>query len=180
MKNAIGSAFRRLFASAPGVVVLVVALGVGVAYSATNGDTTANSDTTTSSDQSGGGEPHGGAVRAFRAPDLTDEQKQQLEAFRQCMSDQGVDLPDPPKPGARPDPSKRPDMPDPEKLRKAHDACADKLPDDLPAPPPGCGPGGPPGAKHGKGARFEMPAPPPGPPPAGGSESGQSDSQSNG
>jgi hypothetical protein len=83
---------------------------------------------------------------------LSDEDKQKLEDFRQCMSDQGVEPPPaPPKPGEDRTFKRRLKPPSEEERQKmddAFEACKDKLPEGA----QGMGPGGPCG-------------PPPGPPP---------------
>ena len=100
--------------------------------------------------------PPGGGAGVFFRDDLSDADKQKLENFRQCMEDNGA--PAPPEPGEI-DPSNPPKPPsaaDREKLRKAFEACKDKLPADMQkAGPPqvhafGCGPGAPHGTEHGK------------------------------
>jgi hypothetical protein len=87
---------------------------------------------------------------AIAGPDLSAEDRQKLEDFRQCMEDNGA--PGPPHRGEI-DPSDGPPKPpsaeDREKLEKAFEACKSKLPEKLrDAGPPGihtfrCGPGGP-------------------------------------
>ena len=87
---------------------------------------------------------------------------EEFEAFRQCMADNGVELPAPPEPGSGPPtgPPPRPDV-DRETLDAAHEACQDLLPEGArfghgqggPGGP-GCnggpgGPGGPGGAPRG-------------------------------
>jgi hypothetical protein len=106
---------------------------------------------------------------------LSDEDRQKLEDFRQCLSEQGAEPPEPPTfdPGNPPEPPSRAEI---EEMRKAHEACADKLPEDLqdiPGPSlnvgPGCGPGGPPPARKESGENqgdnqsqgFVVPAPAP-------------------
>lgn len=118
------------------------------------------------------GQERGFEMRLGPPPALSDEDQAKLEEFRQCMEDNGAPAP--------PDPSemrKRPrdgDMPEPpseeemEKIQKAHEACADKLPEGLDMHfggpgGPGCGraggPGGPPpGVQEG----TAVPAPPSG------------------
>jgi hypothetical protein len=109
--------------------------------------------------------------------DLSEEDRAALEDFRQCLSEQGAAPPqrlefDPDNP---PEPPSREEM---EEIRKAHEACKEKLPDDLqqrleeiPGPfgGPGCGPGGPPPARKESGdypgdtqsQSFVVPAPAP-------------------
>ena len=118
------------------------------------------------SGRSGGG---GGDIRTFQAPgpggagavmmfrdDLSDADRQKLDDFRSCMEENGA--PAPPEPGKF-DPSNPPKPPsadDQEKLRKAWEACKDKLPEDMQkAGPPGlhatgCRPGGLPPGESGK------------------------------
>jgi hypothetical protein len=85
-------------------------------------------------------------------PELSDEDEAALEEFRSCMEENGA--PAPPKPGEMRDRLKEGDMPEPpseadiEKIREAHEACEDKLPEGM-AGGVGCarigpGPGGPP------------------------------------
>ena len=104
--------------------------------------------------------PGGGPGVAFARPNLSDEDRQKLEDFRQCMEDNGA--PAPPDPGEI-DPSDGPPKPpsaaDREKLQKAFEACKSKLPEELQkAGPPGvgvfhCGP--PPGAPGEKGEQGQ-------------------------
>src|SRR5262245_53568136 len=85
---------------------------------------------------------------AIMGPNLSSEDRQKLEEFRQCMEDNGA--PAPPDPGEF-DPSQGPPKPpsaaDREKLQKAFEACKSILPEKLrePAPPRigtfHCGPG---------------------------------------
>jgi hypothetical protein len=85
---------------------------------------------------------------AIAGPDLSAEDRQKLEEFRQCMEDNGA--PAPPDPGEI-DPSdgppERPSADDREQLRKAFEACKERLPEKLRnAGPPGlhfrgCAPG---------------------------------------
>jgi len=87
---------------------------------------------------------------AIMGEELSSEDRQKLEDFRQCMEDNGA--PAPPEPG-KIDPSDGPPEPpsatDREKLEKAFEACKSKLPEKLQdAGPPGlhtfrCGPGAP-------------------------------------
>ncbi|MGZ5308760.1 MAG: hypothetical protein ACXWW8_03655 [Solirubrobacterales bacterium] len=137
MKSSIGKAVRRLVSTGPGVIVLVVAIGVGVAYSATDGGPR-------------GDAKHGGKPPA--PPQLSDTQRQQLDGFRACIEGQGIQ---------RPKRGSAPTAADLAKLRAAQDACIDQFPSDLPygfmMPPPG-GPGGP---------GHHPPGPPPGGGPGG-------------
>ena len=100
--------------------------------------------------------PSGGVGAVTMAgPNLSAEDRQKLEEFRQCMEDNGA--PAPPDPGEF-DPSDGPPKPpsaaDREKLQKAFEACKSKLPEEFQkAGPPmlghgvKCGP--PPGAQRG-------------------------------
>ena len=95
----------------------------------------------------------GGGIGAvtMAGPNLSAEDRQKLEDFRQCMEDNGA--PAPPDPGEF-DPSDGPPKPpsaaDREKLQKAFEACKGKLPQGFRNGPPmlqrgfKCGP--PPGA----------------------------------
>jgi hypothetical protein len=105
--------------------------------------------------------------RAMPAPpELSEEDQAKLDEFRQCMEDNGAPAPPEPgelKEGERPEPPSEADI---KKMRKAEEACAEKLPEGLPGPhggPMGCGPGGPP--PPGAGSNREgtaVPAPPSG------------------
>jgi hypothetical protein len=104
--------------------------------------------------------PGGAAGAAIMDGNLSSEDRQKLEDFRQCMEDNGA--PTPPDPG-KIDPSDGPPKPpsavDREKLQKAFEACRSKLPEKLrDAGPPGlhgfqCGP--PPGAPNQQGDNQE-------------------------
>jgi hypothetical protein len=103
--------------------------------------------------------------------DLSAEDRQRLEEFRQCLGDQGAEPPrfDPDNP---PEPPSSEQM---ERIRKAHEACMERLPENLqerlenlPGPHfggPGCGPGEPPPARNESGENqeqgFVVPAPAP-------------------
>jgi hypothetical protein len=85
--------------------------------------------------------PGGAAGMRIAGPDLSSEDRQKLEDFRNCMEDNGA--PAPPDPG-KIDPSDGPPKPpsaaDREKLQKAYEACKDKLPEELrDGGPPGIG-----------------------------------------
>jgi hypothetical protein len=97
-------------------------------------------------------EPRAGAVFEHHVgppPELSEEDRAAMEEFRACIEENGGPaLPDPGEmrqkleSGERPDPPSEEEM---EKLRKAHEACEDKLPEGVQvAPGPPCGP--PPGA----------------------------------
>jgi hypothetical protein len=110
---------------------------------------------------------------------LSDEDRQKLEDFRQCMSEHGAEPPgpprfdsdNPPEPPSRAELEKiRPSREEMERIRKAHEACKDKLPEDLqdmPGPIGGlhCEAGGPPPARSEDGENpeqgFVVPAPAP-------------------
>jgi hypothetical protein len=83
--------------------------------------------------------PGGAAGVAIAGPDLSSEDRQKLEDFRECMEDNGA--PEPPAHIDRSDgPPKPPSAEDRQKLEKAFEACKDKLPEDLrKAGPPGIG-----------------------------------------
>jgi len=134
---------------AAGITAVGVA-AVSFADSGGNGDSGNNGGNGTQTFQMpapGGGV---GAV-TMAGPDLSAEDRQKLEDFRQCMEDNGA--PAPPDPGTL-DPSHGPPKPpsaaDREKLQKAFEACKSKLPEDLQQ-------AGPPMLRHG----FKC-GPPPG------------------
>jgi hypothetical protein len=113
----------------------------------------------------------GGGVGAvtMAGPNLSAEDRQKLEEFRQCMQDNGA--PAPPDPGEF-DPSDGPPKPpsaaDREKLQKAFGACKSKLPEELQK-------AGPPMLRHG----FRC-GPPPGAPRGDNRERGQNQSYQSG
>jgi hypothetical protein len=77
--------------------------------------------------------PPGGGVGVMSLGGrLSDEDRNKLEEFRQCMEDNGA--PAPPEPGAI-DPSEGPPEPpseaDMEKIEAAYEACKDELPEEL-------------------------------------------------
>ncbi len=131
-------------------------------------------------DDKGGGLNEAGVHIAGPGPlgdpleDLSEEDRQKLEDFRQCMSEQGAEPPERLKfdPDNPPEPPSREEI---ERIRKAHEACKDKLPEglqDMPGPSirlHGCGPGGPPPARKESGENeggnqsqgFVVPAPAP-------------------
>ena len=81
----------------------------------------------------GDGGPHGergcprpGAGPALVRPSAADRAK--FRRFEACLREQGVDLPSPPRRGARRR-IERAELPDPEQLREAHEKCASLLPD---------------------------------------------------
>lgn len=103
-------------------------------------------------DKDDGGSPQGVGPRV----ELSEQDREAMEEFRSCMSEQGVDVPEPPPaPGSEGDDGDRGDRsehrlkPPTEEERaemeKAFEACEDKLPEGAPHPGPPCGPppGGP-------------------------------------
>ena len=81
----------------------------------------------------------------FGGPQLSAEDRQKMEAFHQCMQDNGA--PDPPEIAPSQGPPKPPSAEDQQKIQKAYEACKDRLPEDLRnAGPPhlGAGPCHPP------------------------------------
>jgi hypothetical protein len=130
-----------------------------------------------------GGKGNGGDIQTFQmpapgggvgavtmaGPDLSAEDRQKLEEFRQCMEDNGAPAPPEPREIDPSDgPPKPPSAADREKLEKAFEACKGKLPEDLQK-------AGPPMLGHG----FKC-GPPPGTPPAqGDGQQGQNKDQSN-
>jgi hypothetical protein len=108
------------------------------------------------------GAREGGATFEHRVgppPELSEEQEQQMEEFRQCMEDQGA--PAPPRPGDLED-GERPEPPteeEREKIEQALEACEDKLPEGARHLGPPCGP--PPGAEGERGEDMARPGPPP-------------------
>lgn len=131
-------------------------------------------------DDNGGGSNGGGDRARFHAApggpleDLSAEDRQKLEDFRQCMSDQGVEPPERPRFDSE-NPPEPPSAEEIQKMRQAHEACKEKLPEnlqDMPGPSiggHGCGPGGPPPARRESGENqgdnqsqgFVVPAPAP-------------------
>jgi hypothetical protein len=110
--------------------------------------------------------PPGPGVALFRH-DLSAEDRQKMEEFRQCMEDNGA--PAPPRerslhvePGdgdeRRLDPRKPPSSDEIEKIKEAFEACKSKLPEELQEagfpPHPPCGP--PPGAEQQRGENQEQ------------------------
>jgi hypothetical protein len=129
----------------------ITAVGVAaVSLAADNGNDNASNGSGSETFQAPA--PGGGVgVTTFRGPNLSAADRQKMEDFRKCMTDNGA--PGPPDPTTI-DPSDGPPKPpskaDQEKLQKAYEACKDKLPEDMQnAGPPHvgafkCGP--PPGA----------------------------------
>jgi hypothetical protein len=131
----------------------ITAVGVAAVSFADSGNGSSNSGNGSDTQSFQMPAPGGGVgAVSIAAPDLSAEDRQKLEDFRQCMEDNGA--PAPPDPG-KIDPSDGPPEPpsaaDREKLQKAFEACKSKLPEKLQnAGPPmlghgfKCGP--PPGA----------------------------------
>ena len=134
----------------------ITAVGVAaVSLAADNGSGNSSGDTQSAAP----GPPPGGAgVMTFQRPNLSAADRQKMEDFRNCMTQNGA--PAPPDPG-KIDPSQGPPKPpsaaDRDKIQKAYEACKDKLPSDMQnAGPPGiatfhCGP--PPGSPPEQGQR---------------------------
>jgi hypothetical protein len=131
----------------------ITAVGVAAVSFADSGGDGSSGDNSGSGTQSFQMPAPGGGIGAvsIAAPNLSAEDRQKLEDFRQCMEDNGA--PAPPDPGTL-DPSDGPPKPpsaaDREKLQKAFEACKSKLPEDLQK-------AGPPMLRHG----FKC-GPPPG------------------
>ncbi len=97
-----------------------------------------------------------------------------MQELRDCLSDQGVELPTPPEPPAEgeapttpPDPPSDEAMPSPEEMQEAMEACKQYAPDppegapeDGQGPPPMGMPFGGPGGPGGPGGQGGMPCPP--------------------
>jgi hypothetical protein len=124
IRRAIAGPGRWLFRSVPGVALLVLALGVGVAYAATNND--GKCDPATASAR--GGAPKAGVVMAGPGfggdlGDLSDADRKSLEDFGACMKE---NAPQPGSDGKLPDPAAAKDAMD-----SAYDSCKTKLSDSL-------------------------------------------------
>jgi hypothetical protein len=131
-------------------------------------------------DDKGGGSREAGVHMVGPGPhgegfeNLSEEDRQKLEDFRECMSEQGAEPPERPRfdPDNPPEPPSREEI---ERIQKAHEACKEKLPEslqDMPGPSVrlhGCAPGGPPPARSERGENeggnqsqgFVVPAPAP-------------------
>ena len=109
-----------------GALLVIVAVAVGLAIASIGGE-----DDATSSD--GGGRPGqrfpGGAPPGGGPPSGAD--REEVQAFQDCLAKHGVELPDPPSQGGRPPSGFDPNDPD---LQKAFSACRGELPE-------GVGPG---------------------------------------
>ncbi|MGZ5336304.1 MAG: hypothetical protein ACXWZ6_12465 [Solirubrobacterales bacterium] len=125
---------------------------------------------TAAKDDSGNkqGDQRGAVERSRHAPpELSEEDQAKLEEFRQCLEDNGVSAPPEPgelEEGDRPEPPSKAEL---KKMQKAHEACADKLPEGMefhggPGGPMGCGPGGPPPEAGSNREGTALPAPPSG------------------
>jgi hypothetical protein len=163
MKNKVESMRRRM--GPVGLSLLAAAL-TAAAFAAVS--TAAKDD----GNKQKGGEPPVFEQRLSPPPELSAEDQQKLEEFRQCMQDNGA--PAPPDPGEMHQRFRSGEMPEPpgaeeiEKLRKAHEACADKLPEGMdlrfhagPGGPAGPGCGGPGGPPHEEGTQEGTSAPAP-------------------
>jgi hypothetical protein len=118
----------------------------------------------------GGGPSGGGPPGAGFRMELSEEDREALEEFRSCMSDEGVDLPEPPpEPGSEGSDGERgerrsehrlkpPSDEERAKMEEAFEACKDKLPEGAGQMGRPCGP--PHGGPEGEGAA--LPARPPG------------------
>ena len=111
--------------SAVGAVVLIVVLAVALAVASIGGEDDASSSNSGSQSEQGfpggapGGEPPSGADQA------------DLQAFQDCLEEQGVELPDPSDQGGGPPPGFDPND---SELQEAMSACQDELPEGFGAP----------------------------------------------
>jgi hypothetical protein len=137
----------------------ITAVGVAAVSLADSGGDNASNGAATQTFQAAA--PGGGAgVMMFHGPNLSAADQKKMDDFRQCMEDNGA--PGPPDP-SKIDPSNPPKPPsaaDQDALKKAYEACKDKLPADMQnAGPPGiatihCGP--PPGAPGEQGKQQDQ------------------------
>ncbi|MSO42063.1 MAG: hypothetical protein EXQ70_09275 [Solirubrobacterales bacterium] len=119
MSKAIRGAARRLLHSAPGAVALVIVACIGVGYAATSDKSGNGSGDSAAVGQAPPGPPGlGGALGAK----LSDEDRQALEKFGECMRDE---VGPPPQLG-------RGDAPDPSEAREKSDAAYEKCKGELP------------------------------------------------
>ena len=119
MSKAIRGAARRLLHSAPGAVALVIVACIGVGYAATSENSGNDNGGSAALGQAPPGPPGiGGALGAK----LSDEDRQALEKFGECMREEGGPPPQLGK-GERPDPSE---------LRSKSDAAYNKCKSELP------------------------------------------------
>ncbi|MDP9189118.1 MAG: hypothetical protein M3O25_07705, partial [Actinomycetota bacterium] len=155
MKKAFGSMRRRV---GPVGLSLVAAALTATAFAAVS--------TAAKDDDGDKGNGNGEAQRAAPGPGgerpmlerLSDEDRQALEDFRQCMEENGA--PAPPEPGQRFEgdgPPEPPSEAERTKIEQALEACEDKLPEGAGAFGPG-GPGCGPPPRAG-GALFQAPPP---------------------
>src|SRR5215208_789922 len=116
----------------------ITAVGVAaVSLAADSGSGNANNESGSTSFHAPG--PGGGpGVMTFRAPNLSDADKQKLEDFRKCMEDNGAPGPPDPSDIDPSNPPKPPSAADQEQIQKAYEACKDKLPENMQnaGPPP--------------------------------------------
>lgn len=119
----------------------------------------------TAADDGGGSGSSGNGITDAAVPQPPS--RADMEKLRSCLSDQGVDLPDPPAegeaPSAPPEPPSDETMPSPEEMQDAFEACKEFAPDPPEGAPEGAAPGGVmpfggPGAPGGPGG---MPCPDP-------------------
>ena len=144
----------------------ITAVGVAaVSMAADSGSGNSNSGSGTGTAQAP--PPGGPGVMTFQRPNLSAADRQKMEDFRKCMTENGAPAPrDPSKMDPSQGPPKPPSAADREKIQKAYEACKDKLPSDMQN-------AGPPGI-----ATFHC-GPPPGAPPAQGQQQNQNQDQSN-
>ena len=115
------------------------------AFSIADSGGSSNSSSGGGTDQVMPAPPPGAAGTIAFGPRLSAEDRQKMEAFHQCMQDNGA--PDPPRIDPSEGPPKPPSAEEQQKIQKAYEACKDKLPQDLQnAGPPrfGVGPCHPP------------------------------------
>lgn len=160
LSKMIGSMRRRL--GPVGLSVVAAAL-TATAFAAVS---VAQDDSGSKGNDSGNGEAQraapDGEAKHPRLGRLSEEDRQKLEEFRQCMEDNGA--PVPPKPGERSEGDGPPEPPTEEEraaIEEALEACEDVRPEGLRAPGgPGChGPRGhfgpPPGAQERNGQQGQ-------------------------
>jgi hypothetical protein len=128
----------------------LTAAGFAAFSIADSGNGNANAGNGAATNQIRPGPPPGARGAVMIGPRLSAADRQKLEAFHQCMQENGA--PDPPRPDPGQGPPKPPSAAEQQQIQKAYEACKDKLPQDLQnAGPPHIGVG-------------PCPAPPPGPP----------------
>jgi hypothetical protein len=132
MRNVMAGPLRWLFKSVPGVALLLIALGVGVAYAATGNDGKCDPATAAAK----GGAPMTRAVMFGPGPgpsnlgDLSDADRKSLEDFGACMKENAPepvsDTPFGAQGGKLPDPAAAK-----EAMDSAYEGCKSKLSDSL-------------------------------------------------